>query len=44
MQIDFTHFTPWLSLAGGLVIGLAAALMIPGLGRLPASAALSAAC
>ncbi|WP_454753520.1 YeeE/YedE family protein [Cupriavidus necator] len=34
MQIDFTHFTPWLSLTGGLVIGLAAALMILGLGRI----------
>ncbi|MBB2920286.1 YeeE/YedE family protein [Cupriavidus alkaliphilus] len=34
MQIDFQHFTPWLSLAGGLVIGLAAALMILGLGRI----------
>ncbi|NOV25002.1 YeeE/YedE family protein [Cupriavidus necator] len=34
MQIDFLHFTPWLSLAGGLVIGLAAALMMLGLGRI----------
>ncbi len=28
MQIDWTHFTPWMSLAGGLVLGLAAALFI----------------
>ncbi|MEC3764079.1 YeeE/YedE family protein [Cupriavidus sp. SS-3] len=34
MQIDFQHFTPWLSLAGGLVIGLATALMMLGLGRI----------
>lgn len=34
MQIDLTHFTPWLSLAGGLVIGLAAATMMLGLGRI----------
>ena len=26
MQIDWTHFTPWTSLAGGVTIGLAAAL------------------
>ena len=24
MQIDWTHFTPWLSLSGGLMLGLAA--------------------
>ncbi|SPD69046.1 conserved membrane protein of unknown function (plasmid) [Cupriavidus taiwanensis] len=34
MQIDFQHFTPCLSLAGGLVIGLATALMMLGLGRI----------
>lgn len=28
MQIDWTHFTPWPALAGGLLIGLAAALFI----------------
>ena len=28
MTIDWTHFTPWHSLAGGLLIGLAAALLI----------------
>ncbi|WP_374668785.1 YeeE/YedE family protein [Ramlibacter sp.] len=28
MTIDWAHFTPWASLAGGLVLGLAAALFI----------------
>ncbi|MEO7496558.1 MAG: YeeE/YedE family protein [Massilia sp.] len=28
MTIDFIHFTPWASLAGGLMIGLAAALFL----------------
>ena len=28
MTIDWSHFTPWASLAGGLVLGLAAALFI----------------
>ena len=28
MTIDWNHFTPWLSLAGGVLIGLAAALFI----------------
>ena len=28
MTIDFTHFTPWLSLGGGLLIGLASAAFI----------------
>jgi uncharacterized membrane protein YedE/YeeE len=28
MQVDWTHFTPGLSFAGGLMIGLAAALFI----------------
>ncbi len=28
MNIDWTHFTPWASLAGGLLIGLAAALLV----------------
>lgn len=27
MKIDWLHFTPWTSLAGGLLIGLAAALL-----------------
>jgi uncharacterized protein len=28
MNIDWTHFTPWTSLAGGLLLGLAAALFV----------------
>ncbi len=28
MQLDWAHFTPWQSLGGGLLIGLAAALLI----------------
>lgn len=28
MTIDWNHFTPWASLAGGIVLGLAAALFI----------------
>lgn len=28
MSIDWTHFTPWSSLAGGILLGLAAALFI----------------
>lgn len=28
MTIDWTHFTPWTSLAGGLLLGLASALFI----------------
>ncbi|MDQ3060813.1 MAG: YeeE/YedE family protein [Pseudomonadota bacterium] len=28
MQIDWTHFTPWSALAGGALIGLAAALLL----------------
>jgi uncharacterized membrane protein YedE/YeeE len=28
MNIDWNHFTPWTSLAGGLLLGLAAALFI----------------
>lgn len=28
MLIDWTHFTPWASLVGGMLIGLAAALLI----------------
>ena len=33
MNIDWTHFTPWSALAGGLLIGLASALFILGNGR-----------
>ncbi|MBN3821844.1 YeeE/YedE family protein, partial [Paraburkholderia sp. Se-20369] len=28
MQLDPSHFTPWLSLAGGVLIGLAAAWLV----------------
>ncbi|HWI82030.1 YeeE/YedE family protein [Ramlibacter sp.] len=34
MTIDWNHFTPWASLAGGLMIGLAAALFVLLSGRL----------
>ncbi len=34
MNIDYSHFTPWASLAGGLLIGLSASLYILGLGRI----------
>ncbi|MBB5017018.1 hypothetical protein HNQ59_000280 [Chitinivorax tropicus] len=33
MTIDWLHFTPWSALAGGLLIGLAAALLLLTLGR-----------
>lgn len=28
MTIDWNHFTPWMALAGGIVLGLASALFI----------------
>lgn len=28
MTIDWTHFTPWMSLAGGVLLGVASALLI----------------
>ncbi|MDN0075127.1 YeeE/YedE family protein [Crenobacter sp. SG2303] len=34
MHIDWSHFTPWTSLAGGLLIGLAAALFVLCNGRI----------
>ena len=34
MNIDWSHFTPWASLAGGLLIGLATALFLLGTGRI----------
>ncbi|NRR29133.1 YeeE/YedE family protein [Oxalobacteraceae bacterium] len=34
MMIDWTHFTPWASLVGGVVIGLAAALFLLFNGRI----------
>ncbi|RKU04297.1 YeeE/YedE [Burkholderia sp. Nafp2/4-1b] len=33
MQLDALHFTPWLSLAGGVLIGLAAAWLVAFNGR-----------
>src|SRR5512133_1752218 len=34
MQIDWNHFTPWTSLAGGVLLGLASALFILASGRM----------
>jgi uncharacterized protein len=34
MTLDWAHFTPWSSLGGGLLIGLAAAVLILGAGRI----------
>ena len=34
MTIDWTHFTPWSSLAGGMLIGVAAALLVLLSGRI----------
>jgi uncharacterized membrane protein YedE/YeeE len=34
MNIDWTHFTPWASLAGGILIGLSAAIFILFNGRI----------
>jgi uncharacterized protein len=34
MNIDWAHFTPWASLAGGLVVGAAAALYLLATGRI----------
>ncbi|MBN3566379.1 YeeE/YedE family protein [Burkholderia cenocepacia] len=34
MQVDALHFTPWLSLAGGALIGLAAAWLVAFNGRI----------
>jgi uncharacterized protein len=34
MQIDWTHFTPWSALVGGLLIGLASGLFMLGNGRI----------
>ena len=33
MNIDWVHFTPWASLAGGILIGLATALLLLANGR-----------
>jgi uncharacterized protein len=34
MNIDWTHFTPWMSLAGGVLLGIASALFILVHGRI----------
>jgi uncharacterized membrane protein YedE/YeeE len=34
MTIDWTHFTPWASLAGGVLLGIASALFILANGRI----------
>ncbi len=34
MTLDWKHFTPWASLTGGLLIGLATALYLLGTGRI----------
>lgn len=34
MRIDWQHFTPWASLGGGLLIGLAASVLILATGRI----------
>jgi uncharacterized membrane protein YedE/YeeE len=34
MTIDWTHFTPWASLAGGVLLGMASALFILANGRI----------
>lgn len=34
MNLDWTHFTPWPALAGGLLIGLAAAVLLCFAGRI----------
>jgi uncharacterized membrane protein YedE/YeeE len=38
MTIDWAHFTPWASLAGGLMIGLAAGILVLGVGRIMGAA------
>jgi uncharacterized protein len=34
MNVDWVHFTPWASLAGGILIGLAAAVLVLAAGRI----------
>lgn len=43
MTVDWVSFTPWMSLAGGLLIGLATAIYLLGLGRIAGVAGLVAA-
>lgn len=42
MTVDWVSFTPWMSLAGGLLIGLATAIYLLGLGRIAGVAGLVA--
>jgi uncharacterized protein len=42
MTIDWTHFSPWSALAGGVLIGTAAALFLLGNGRVAGIATLVA--
>jgi uncharacterized membrane protein YedE/YeeE len=42
MSIDWSHFTPWASLSGGLVIALATALYLFGNGRIAGMAGILA--
>jgi uncharacterized membrane protein YedE/YeeE len=43
MTVDWHHFTPWTSLAGGLVIGLATLLLVLGNGRIAGIAGITGA-
>lgn len=43
LHIDWISFTPWMSLAGGALIGLAAAVYLLGLGRIAGIAGIVAA-
>ncbi len=38
MTLDWAHYTPWTSLSGGLIIGLAAGALILGVGRIMGAA------
>ena len=38
MSLDWTHFTPWSSLGGGALIGLAAGALVLGAGRIMGAA------
>jgi uncharacterized protein len=41
MTVDWAHFTPWTSLSGGLLIGLAASALILGVGRIMGAAGIA---
>jgi uncharacterized membrane protein YedE/YeeE len=40
MTIDWVHFTPWSSLAGGMIIGAAAGLLMLGAGKIMGASAI----